>query len=68
MNLRKATSYACGLQFLALLANVYNYLGLFSRLHWEDNKEFFIMQPIWLLANAAMVLFLFVLLSDLKKS
>ena len=61
MNLRKAAAYACALQLLGLLAGLYQYIRLFNKLEWEDNAEFLIMQMIWLLANAATVLFFFVL-------
>ncbi|MFO1523645.1 MAG: hypothetical protein U1G05_16760 [Kiritimatiellia bacterium] len=65
MNLRKAAAYACALQFVQLLAGLYNYLRLLNKLDWEDNSEFLIIQPIWLLANAATVLFFFILQDEL---
>jgi hypothetical protein len=68
MTFRTATALVCAAQSLALLGSTVQYLRLFNKLTWEFNKEFFIMQPIWLLAHATLVLFFFVLLAETKRS
>ena len=68
MNLKKATWLACATQLLALLGSTFQYFRLFQKLHWVDNQDFFIMQLLWLLAHAMLVLFFFVLGAEMKKS
>lgn len=67
MNLRRATSLAGAAQLLALLVGTFQYIRVFWILGWEQNLESLVLQPVWLLAQATLVLFLFVLSAELKR-
>ena len=67
MTLRKITLLAGVTQLLALIGSTISYVSVFGQLHWETNKSYFIMQPIWLLSHVMLTLFFFILVAELKK-
>jgi len=67
MNLRKITFFAGVTQLLALVGSTINYVLLLGKLHWDGNAQYLIMQPIWLLSQAILTLFFFILFAELKK-
>jgi hypothetical protein len=67
MNLRRIALLTAITQLLVLAVGTINYVSLFSKLHWENNSSFFIIEPIYLLAHAMITLFFFILFAELKR-
>ena len=66
MKLRTVTLLAAITQLLALLCGIYNYIKLISRLDWEVNTEYFLIQPVFIIAQIMLAVFLFVLFARQK--
>lgn len=66
MNLRAVTLIAAITQLAALLCGVYSYVHYAQKLKWADNADFFIMQPVYIVANIMLVVFLFFLFARQK--
>jgi hypothetical protein len=68
MKLKTITLIAAIMQLLTLCCGIFNYIRLVQKLTWADNAEWFVMQPLYLLASVSMVLFLFVLFARQKSN
>ena len=61
MKLKTITLIAAIAQLLALVCGIFNFAHLIQKLTWADNAQLLVMQPIYLAAQIALVVFLFVL-------
>lgn len=63
MKLRTITKIAAITQLLALFCLLVNYARLVSGTTWENNAAFLLTQPVYILAQAMLVAFLFFLVA-----
>jgi hypothetical protein len=68
MTLKVITLIAALTQLLTVFCSVFSTARYAAKLKWADNAEWFVMQPIYLLAHVVLVIFLFVLFARQKST
>jgi len=68
MKLKTVTLIAAIMQLLTLCCSIFSYVRLAQKLKWADNTEWFVMQPIYIVAHITMIVFLFVLFARQKSN
>jgi hypothetical protein len=66
MKLRTVTLLAAITQLLVLICSIYNYVHMVFRLKWADNAEYFLLQPVYCIAQFMLTVFFFVLFARQK--
>lgn len=66
--LKIITLMAAITQSLAVLCSLFSFVQMAGKLKWEDNANFFVMQPVFITAEIMMAVFLFVLFSRQKSN
>jgi hypothetical protein len=66
MRLKSITLVAAIAHLLTVFAGIFSYIRLLQRMGWSGSAEFFVMQPIYIIANITLTVFLFVLVSRQK--
>jgi TRAP-type C4-dicarboxylate transport system permease small subunit len=61
MKLKTVTLITAIMQLVTLCCGIFSYVRFLPKMKWEDNAEWIAMQPIYLVSQVTMVLFLFVL-------
>jgi hypothetical protein len=67
MKLRTVTLVAGIAQLVTLLCGVLNYIWMLTNVSWEHNVLWHLTQPVYLLAHATLVVFLFSLVARQSK-
>lgn len=67
MKLRTITLIAAVAQLVALLCSLLSYISLLTSVSWEHNVVWHTTQPVYLLAHATLVVFLFALVARQSK-
>ena len=68
MKLKTVTLLAAITQLLTVFCGIFNYARMVQKLKWANNAEWFVMQPIYVVADIMLVVFLFVLFARQKSS
>jgi uncharacterized membrane protein YgdD (TMEM256/DUF423 family) len=61
MSLKTVTLLAAVTQLLSVCCGIYTFIHMAQGLKWEYNAEWFVTQPIYLVAHIMLVVFLFTL-------
>lgn len=67
MKLRSITKIAAITQLLSVLCGIYNFIRLVRQITWSANREVLLLQPVYLVANITLTIFLFTLVSRQKQ-
>jgi hypothetical protein len=68
MKLKTITLLAAIMQLLTLCCSIFSVVKYVQKLKWADNADWFVTQPIYLLAHIMLVIFLFVLFARQKSN
>jgi amino acid transporter len=68
MKLKTITLLAAIMQLVTLCCGVFSFVRYMQKLKWADNPDWFVTQPLYLIAHVTMVVFLFVLFARQKAS
>ena len=68
MKLKTVTLLAAITQLLAAICGIFSYVRLAQKLKWAGNGEWFVTEPIYLVGQIMMVVFLFVLFARQKSN
>jgi ribose/xylose/arabinose/galactoside ABC-type transport system permease subunit len=66
MNLKTVTLVAGITQLLAMGGGIFNYIQFAPKLKWADNGAWFVTEPLFVVAQIMMAVFLFVLFARQK--